>query len=153
MNTLRTIHKHLLLKQWTIGTAESLTAGMIASTLASQAGASAYLRGGIVAYTLDAKVGLLGVDREVAAACNCVSAEVAMQMALGLQKRLDVDCAIAVTGYATATSDHGPHAYYTVICGTTMSSGRILGGLLSRNRMRKQVVTSTLTTLAMLLKP
>lgn len=149
---LRIIHQHLKAKNLSIATAESLTAGLISATLASQSGSSAYLKGSIVAYTLDAKVKLLCVDREKAAACNCVSAEVARAMAEGTTRLLDTDCVIAVTGYAEPHDGREPHAHYFIICNEHTSGGIILGGSRTRNEMRHLVVAATLGTLAGMLE-
>lgn len=149
---LRQIHKALTAKGWGVATGESLTAGLISGALASQSGSSAYLRGGVAAYTLDAKVNLLGVDRELAASCNCVSNEVAIQMVLGVQKAFGVECAIAVTGYAEPFQSVRPHAFYAILCKGAMATGIVNGGLMGRNAMRKKVVEVTLCELAAMLK-
>ena len=46
----------------TIGAAESLTGGLVTAALTTVPGASAVVRGGIVAYATDVKNSLLGVD-------------------------------------------------------------------------------------------
>lgn len=149
---LEVIHNILTQKGWTIATAESMTAGLIVSTLASQSGSSAYLQGGIVAYTLDAKVKLLLVDRDVAAACNCVSPDVALHMALGIKYQFGTTCGIAVTGYAEPYKGEEAHAYYVVFCGDTFATGTVVEPGLSRNEMREEVVRHTLQELASLLE-
>jgi len=68
---------------FTVAVAESLTAGKIQDALASVSGSSAYFLGGITAYQLDTKVKFLGVDRDLAVECGCVSEAVASQMATG----------------------------------------------------------------------
>jgi len=83
-----------------VATAESITAGNIQAALSSVSGASDYFQGGVTAYNLDQKVKLLGVDREMAEACNCVSGNVAAQMAHGARDLFQTDIAIATTGYA-----------------------------------------------------
>ncbi|MFN3340930.1 MAG: CinA family protein, partial [Dietzia sp.] len=50
---------------WTLATAESLTAGLLAATVAGVPGASAVLRGGLVVYATDLKHELAGVPEEV----------------------------------------------------------------------------------------
>ena len=84
----------------TVGTAESCTGGLVASSITDVAGSSGYFRGAIVAYADDAKASLLGVADDVLAAHGAVSAQVARAMATGAQQRLGVDLAASVTGIA-----------------------------------------------------
>lgn len=84
----------------TIGTAESLTGGMIASSLASVPGASRALLGGIVSYDPRVKRGLLGVSQEVLDSPGVVSEACAREMALGAQAALGADVAVSATGLA-----------------------------------------------------
>src|SRR5690606_29098912 len=83
-------------KGWTIGSAESMTAGLVAAGLTALPGASKYCRGGIVAYVDDLKRDLLGVD----VSHGVVNERVAVEMARGARSRLAGDVAIAVTGSA-----------------------------------------------------
>lgn len=84
----------------TIAVAESCTGGKIAQELTSVPGASNYFRGGVVSYATDTKVSMLGVSEETITQFSVVSAEVATEMALGVQKVMKSDYAIATTGNA-----------------------------------------------------
>ena len=84
----------------TLGIAESCTGGMIAHLFTSNAGSSAYLKGGIVAYSNEVKMGLLGVQQKTLEAHGAVSKEVALEMAQGVQRTLNTDYAVATTGIA-----------------------------------------------------
>ena len=84
----------------TIGTAESCTGGRISETIIAIPGSSDYYKGGIVAYTDEVKVKLLGVSSEVLEEQTAVSEEVAREMVLGTLNAIGVDFAIASTGYA-----------------------------------------------------
>jgi nicotinamide-nucleotide amidase len=84
----------------TLATAESLTAGLVAATLASVPGVSAVLRGGVVSYTDEVKARLLGVDPEVLAELGAVSAPVAAAMAEGARTALGAALAVSTTGVA-----------------------------------------------------
>ncbi len=84
----------------TLATAESCTGGKIAATLTSVSGASNYFKGSVVSYATSAKISILGVSKATIERHSVVSAEVATQMALGLQKMMQVDYAIATTGNA-----------------------------------------------------
>ena len=84
----------------TIGTAESCTGGRISEAIIAIPGSSDYYKGGIVAYTGEVKVKLLGVSSEVLEEQTAVSEEVAREMVLGTLNAIGVDFAIASTGYA-----------------------------------------------------
>lgn len=94
--------KTLLLRpsRLTIAAAESLTCGRVQSAIGSVSGSSEYFLGGLTAYSLEQKVRLLEVDRTAAKRVNCVSAQVAEQMASGACARFGSDLAVATTGYA-----------------------------------------------------
>lgn len=81
---------------YTIGTAESMTGGLVAARLTDLPGSSAVVRGGLVAYTNELKQRLLGVED----ISSVVDAATAVEMATGAQSLLDVDVAVAVTGSA-----------------------------------------------------
>lgn len=98
----RVVEKALACEK-TVGTAESLTGGMIAAALTSIPGASAVVRGGIVSYTNEVKRDILGVAGDALGEYGAVSEEVACQMACGARKNLGVDIAVAATGIAGPT--------------------------------------------------
>ena len=84
----------------TIGTAESCTGGMIAAVLTSIPGSSETFKGSVVCYSNEVKTALLGVDGDIIARNGAVDEEVALQMAIGLRKALNVDYAVSATGIA-----------------------------------------------------
>jgi len=87
-------------KGLTLSTAESCTGGKISEIITSISGSSNYFRGGIVSYATDTKVSLLGVKQTTIDAFSVVSTQVAEEMALGVQKVLSSDFAVATTGNA-----------------------------------------------------
>ncbi|BBZ33564.1 competence/damage-inducible protein A [Mycolicibacterium confluentis] len=89
-----------LLAGRTIATAESCTAGLVAARLTDRPGSSAYVMGGAVVYSNEAKSELLGVDPALIAAHGAVSEPVAEAMAAGALRRFGVDTAVAITGIA-----------------------------------------------------
>jgi len=93
----------LLKNNFTIGTAESCTAGLISASIASISGASRYHRGGIITYATDLKEKLLDVGHYLIEQYDVVSSQVAMQMALGGIYKLNSDICIGITGYAGET--------------------------------------------------
>ena len=90
----------LIDRGWTIATAESCTAGLVAARLASVPGASATLQGGIVAYANEVKVAEADVPAELIAAHGAVSPEVARALAEGVRTRLGTDVGVGITGIA-----------------------------------------------------
>jgi nicotinamide-nucleotide amidase len=83
-----------------IATAESCTAGMVATRLTDRPGSSDYVAGGVVAYSNEAKEQLLGVDPALIQAHGAVSEPVAEAMATGALQRFGADTAVATTGIA-----------------------------------------------------
>ncbi len=83
-----------------VATAESCTGGLMAARLTERPGSSAYVAGGAVTYSNEAKVALLGVDNGLIESHGAVSPEVADAMATGALGRFEADVAIAITGIA-----------------------------------------------------
>lgn len=94
-----------LSKGLSIGCAESLTGGLVASSIVAIPGASRVFRGGIIAYDSILKHDLLGVDAAALASEGAVTAEAAVAMAEGALNRLGVDIAVATTGVAGPDPD------------------------------------------------
>jgi len=100
---------------FTLAVAESASAGHLAAVIASVSGVSSFFRGGVVAYHIDAKVNILGVNRDEAARCNCVSPQVAQEMAAGVRRLFGTNVGIAITGYAEPTDDvEDPYAWICI---------------------------------------
>ena len=97
---------------WTVGVAESLTGGLVVATLVDVPGASASVRGGVVAYDTAVKASLLGVDDALLAEHGPVHPEVARQMADGVRRAVSVegrpaDVGVSTTGIAGPESPDG----------------------------------------------
>ncbi len=81
---------------YTIGTAESMTGGMVTARLTDLPGSSAVVKGGLVAYDSELKQKLLGV----ADVTEVVTVETAVAVAQGARALLGVDVAVSITGSA-----------------------------------------------------
>ena len=81
-------------------TAESCTGGWVAKVLTDRAGSSAYVTGGLVTYSNEAKQALLGVSAETLAEHGAVSEPVVREMVAGALKASGADVAVAVSGIA-----------------------------------------------------
>lgn len=87
-------------KRLTLAVAESLTGGLVGDRLVTVPGASAWFKGGVIAYSDAVKRDLLGVPQPLLDEHGAVSAEVAEAMARGCRERLGTDLAVSTTGVA-----------------------------------------------------
>lgn len=92
---------------WTVATAESLTAGLLAATIAEVPGASTVLRGGLIVYATELKHDLAGVPAEILARHGAVSAETARALAVGAARRCGADVGVGLTGVAGPDRQEG----------------------------------------------
>ncbi|HWB89039.1 MAG TPA: competence/damage-inducible protein A [Acidimicrobiia bacterium] len=126
---------------WTIGTAESMTGGMVAAALTSQPGASAWVRGGLVAYDHELKGRLLGVTDLT----TVVDIETAVEMAQGGRELLGADVVVAVTGSAGPEPLEKPPGTIVIAVATPEAArGRELRMPGDRERVRAYGATSAL---------
>jgi nicotinamide-nucleotide amidase len=84
----------------TVAVAESCTGGLIGHRLTDVPGSSAYVLGGIVAYSNAVKQAQLGVPAETLAQHGAVSRETAEAMARGVRRALGAGVGLATTGIA-----------------------------------------------------
>ncbi len=115
-----------LLRGRRIGLAESETAGLLAARLTEIPGSSAYVAGGLVAYSNDAKRELLDVPGELIERHGAVSPEVAEAMGDGALRRFHADVGVGITGIAgpDGGTDEKPVGY-VCIC-VKLSGGEVL---------------------------
>ncbi|UMY67171.1 CinA family nicotinamide mononucleotide deamidase-related protein [Flavobacterium sp. HJ-32-4] len=134
-----TAGKLLAQKGLTLALGESCTGGRIAQMLTSVPGASAYFRGGVVSYTKEAKIDLLGVNPDTIAAHTVVSAAVAEEMAQGAQGRFGSDYGIGVTGNAGPTTDDTSEEVGTVYIALATPEG-VVSERFSMGQPRAKVI-------------
>jgi nicotinamide-nucleotide amidase len=101
-------------KKLTIAVAESFTGGALAQKFTQHAGASQIFKGGIVSYTTDTKIDVLGVKASIIDDFGVVSTQVAEAMALQAQKLFQSDYALATTGNAGPTQGDDAVAVGTI---------------------------------------
>ncbi|KRF24507.1 CinA family protein [Phycicoccus sp. Soil803] len=107
----------------TVATAESLTGGLVCAALTDVPGASAVVRGAVVAYATELKAQVLGVDPDLLATGGAVQAEVARQMATGVCRVLGAQVGVATTGVAGPDPQDG-HPVGTVFVAVA-AEGRV----------------------------
>ena len=130
-----------------LATAESCTGGLCAKRLTDVAGASQVFCGGVVSYTNDVKMRLLGVKEETLAQFGAVSGETAREMAEGARQATGADVAVSVTGVAGPSSDEMGNVVGTVFIAfsseqETISEKLQLSG--DREKIREQSVNAML---------
>jgi nicotinamide-nucleotide amidase len=106
----------LTVRNQSIATAESLTGGLLAATIAGVAGASEVLRGGLITYTEHTKVLLAGVAPEILDEVGPVAAPTARALAVGARQRCEATWGVGLTGVAGPEA-HGGHEVGTVFMG------------------------------------
>jgi PncC family amidohydrolase len=84
----------------TLSTAESITGGLIGSTLVSLPGSSIFFKGGVVAYSNESKEKILGVRHRTLTSHGAVSRETALEMAYGALRLFETSMAVSCTGIA-----------------------------------------------------
>jgi nicotinamide-nucleotide amidase len=133
----------------TVATGESLTAGLIAATLAEVPGCSAVLTGGVVAYTPAVKAAVLGVPA-AALAEGLVSQAVAAALATGAARVAGADIGVGATGVAGPEPHDGQPVGSVWI--SVASGDRVLSRHLAlaggRQEIRCQTVVAALGLLA-----
>jgi nicotinamide-nucleotide amidase len=100
-DTLESVAGDLLrARNQTLATAESCTGGLLGSRITDIPGSSAYYLGGVVCYTAQAKIDLVGVDPALIRDHGEVSEPVAIALANGIRDRFDATWGVGITGIA-----------------------------------------------------
>ena len=97
------IHEMLIARKKTLCTAESCTGGLCGKIITDRSGSSEYYYGSVVSYHNSIKQNVLGVKKETLESVGAVSEESASEMAIGVQKLLNTDYSISITGIAGPT--------------------------------------------------
>jgi nicotinamide-nucleotide amidase len=134
----------------TLALAESCTGGNIAHFITSNAGSSAYFKGGVVAYSNEIKNRLLGVPAEMLEKFGAVSQEVAEAMALGAQKALNADYAVATTGIAGPDGGSDEKPVGTVWIAVAGPSGMTSKKYIFKHNRERNIIRTTHTALNLL---
>jgi len=93
------IGKYLTERRQSLGVMESLTGGLLSSTVTDVPGSSNYFVGGLVTYNTELKV-QMGVPLEILEQYGAISEEAARAMAHTVRKRFDTDFGLGITGVA-----------------------------------------------------
>ncbi len=106
-----------------LAVAESCTGGKIANRFTQNPGASGFFKGGVVAYSTDVKVNVLGVPQSLINEYSVVSAQVAEAMAEAVRERLGATIGVSTTGNAGPTKGDSDADLGTVFIALASSKG------------------------------
>ena len=152
---MKELYEQLLAKCYTLGSVESMTAGLFASSFVEVPGASKVFKGSLVTYAVEEKVKLLGIEENLINYFGVVSKEVAGEMASKGQKALNVDVCVSVTGNAGPSAEPGGMPVGRTYVGIALKDKNYVFELNfrgNRNKIRKQAVLAMQEELLKLLK-
>ncbi|MFC8682949.1 CinA family protein [Microbacterium ureisolvens] len=141
MSDAAAVLRALDVRGWSVAAAESLTGGRLTAALVDVPGASAHVRGGIVAYATDLKSSALGVEADLLAARGAVDPTVVEQMAQGVRRVLRADVGLATTGVAGPDPQDGNPVGTVYIAVATPETAVV--SALSLSGTRDEIRTST----------
>jgi nicotinamide-nucleotide amidase len=102
-NPQSALHHLLIQKKWKLAVAESCTGGKVGESITKLSQASDYFLGGIIAYSNEAKIQLLQIEKNSLNEHGAVSKQCALKMAENVRKLFSADIGLSTTGIA------GPH--------------------------------------------
>src|SRR3954471_13620303 len=113
-NILQSIRESLLESGQSISIAESVTCGLLQFAMSNTMDTVKFFEGGMTVYNANQKFRLLNVEPTHAIAVNCVSEQVAIELAQNVRIKFDSDYGLGITGYASAVPESGNKlfAYY-----------------------------------------
>ena len=145
------VAEKLIATRRTLATAESCTGGWIAKSITDLPGSSAWFAGGIVTYSNQAKMSLLGVKASTLEEEGAVSETTVKEMAEGVRKKFAVDVSVAVSGIAgpdggTADKPVGTVWIAWAFEHATVTRHVVFDG--GRKKVRRQTVLAALAGIA-----
>ena len=100
MSITKKIINTLIKKNVSISVAESCTGGLLGSRITEVEGSSAFFKGGVVSYSNESKIDILGVKRSTLKSFGAVSTQVASEMSEKIRKLFSADYGLSITGIA-----------------------------------------------------
>lgn len=143
MEQARLLVEQLKARNLTVCSCESFTAGLFASEIASVSGASAVLKGAIVAYATQIKESVVHIDPELIEREGVISEACAREMAVNTRQLMGADYCVSFTGNAGPTSMEGKPAglVYCAVAGPDVTHVFSWHSNLGRNLLREDAVS------------
>ncbi len=141
-------------KSESLSVAESITGGGIAKSITDIPGSSQTFLGGLVTYSTESKIALLGISREMIDLYGVVSEEIAIAMARAVRAKVGSTWSIATTGVAGPGPHHGIEAgtVWIAISGPEEATERLALDDIGREQVRSGAVEGALTLLGRILR-
>jgi nicotinamide-nucleotide amidase len=146
------IGKLLISRSASLAVAESCTGGYISHMITSVPGSSSYYKGGITAYSNEAKHKILGVNAAVIEKFGAVSEQVVCEMASGARELLKADYSIATSGIAGPGGGTENKPVGTVWIAVADTSGIKAEKYIFGDNRERNIIRSSQTALQMLRK-
>ena len=139
-------------RKGTVSTAESCTAGYLASQITMVPGSSEYYLGSVIAYSYESKTAELGVSPDSLIKYGAVSEKVIVQMANGIREKFDTDYGIATSGIAGPSGGTPDKPVGTVWVAVSSKKGVVSKCFNFGNNRARNVKRTSVAALAMLRK-
>ena len=133
------------MENFTIACAESCTGGLLMSRLTDFAGASAHVKGGVVAYVNEIKNKILRVEEETLKNFGAVSSQTALEMATNVREIFSATIGLSTTGVAGPDTSEGKPVglVYAAIVGENFSEVKEFHFSGSRSEIKMQAADAT----------
>ena len=101
------IFDFFLINNLSLSTVESVTGGKLSNSIIKKAGASKFFKGSLVTYSIESKINILQIDKDLIYKFSPVSKEISYEMVKSGKKIMNTDYCISTTGNAgPSTNDH-----------------------------------------------
>lgn len=94
------IFDFFLINNLSLSTVESVTGGKLSNSIIKKAGASKFFKGSLVTYSIESKINILQIDKDLIYKFSPVSKEISFEMVKSGKKILNTDYCISTTGNA-----------------------------------------------------
>jgi len=146
----------LMNKKNTISFGESITGGMLASTIINVGGSSNVIKESYVTYSNESKTKILGVSPATIDQYSVVSKEVVTEMAQGLYKVSGANVCACVSGYAETVIPNQGYAWYAILINNEKYNNYLITKEIevngSRNEVRKTITEDILNDILELIE-
>jgi len=133
------IFDFFLINNLSLSAVESVTGGKLSNSIIKKAGASKFFKGSLVTYSIESKINILQIDKDLIYKFSPVSKEISYEMVKSCKKILNTDYCISTTGNAgPSTNDHFSKVGQIFISIATPQ--KIITKQLSLNGSREEII-------------